>query len=92
MGVGSGFFMEEVWRLGYIVLFLHLTKRLFPNMWTRGKTFGFWCMALFLSSLLFGIGHILSVGQPFEVNVGSIVYYTNMGLLLGFLLLWTRNL
>jgi membrane protease YdiL (CAAX protease family) len=84
--------LEEVWRLGYIVLFLYFMKLLFPKMWVDGRTFVFWSLALFLSSFLFGIGHILSENQPLTVSVGSIVYYTNTGLLLGFLLLWTRNL
>jgi membrane protease YdiL (CAAX protease family) len=85
--------LEEVWRLSYIVLFLVFFKKIMPGRWelSSQKT-GFLIAAVILSSLLFGNGHSLSYEQSLTVWIGTLVSYTNMGLVLGYLLLSTRNL
>jgi membrane protease YdiL (CAAX protease family) len=85
--------LEEVWRLSYIVLFLVFFKKIMPGRWeiSSSKT-GFLIAAVILSSLLFGNGHSLSYEQSLTVWIGTLVSYTNMGLVLGYLLLSTRNL
>ena len=96
--VGFDFFdsfiagLEEVWRLSYIVLFLALFKKIFPKWWQRSNKDSFLILAIMLSSFLFGVGHSLSVEQEWTVFVGTVVNYTNMGLILGYLLISTRNL
>lgn len=96
--VGFDFFdsfiagLEEVWRLSYIVLFLALFKKIFPKWWQRSNKDSFLILAIILSSFLFGVGHSLAVEQEWNVFVGTVVNYTNMGLILGYLLISTRNL
>jgi membrane protease YdiL (CAAX protease family) len=84
--------LEEVWRLAYIILFLMIFKRIFRKRWESGRRDMFLMAALFLTSILFGIDHTLAAAQPWSVKIGAIVTFANMGLLLGFILLWTRNL
>ncbi|MHC0036510.1 lysostaphin resistance A-like protein [Pseudoneobacillus sp. C159] len=84
--------LEEVWRLSYIVLFLVFFKKLMPSRWERSSKTGFLIIAVILSSLLFGNGHSLSYEQSWPVWIGTLVCYTNMGLVLGYLLVTTRNL
>ncbi|TWD97405.1 CAAX prenyl protease-like protein [Neobacillus bataviensis] len=84
--------LEEVWRLAYIILLLVVCKKLFPNRWASGKRDLFLMMALFLTSILFGIDHTLDSVEPWGVKIGAIVTFANMGLLFGLILLWTRSL
>jgi membrane protease YdiL (CAAX protease family) len=84
--------MEEVSRYAYIVLFLFLFKKIFPKKWEQGTKAPFLIAALFLSSFLFGIDHTLDTGHNWENTIGIVVHYTNMGLFLGILLLWTKSL
>ncbi|OCA82447.1 hypothetical protein A8F94_21330 [Bacillus sp. FJAT-27225] len=83
---------EEVYRLGYIILILMLFKKILPNRWSKWPKDVFLMAALFISSLLFGVGHALDTPQPWEVTIGTVVTFTNLGLFLGILLLWSRNL
>jgi membrane protease YdiL (CAAX protease family) len=83
---------EEVYRLGYMILFLLLFKKFLPLKWRQWPAEVFLMAVLFLSSILFGIGHALDTPQPWDVTIGTIVTFTNMGLILGILLLWSRNL
>ncbi|WP_180960242.1 CPBP family intramembrane glutamic endopeptidase [Neobacillus cucumis] len=84
--------LEEVWRLAYIILLLVVCKKVFPKKWASGKRDLFLMLALFLTSILFGIDHTLDSVEPWEVRIGAIVTFANMGLLFGLILLWTRNL
>lgn len=84
--------LEEVWRLAYIILLLMVCKKIFRRKWEDGSRDIFLMMALFLTSILFGIDHTLDTAQPWAVRLGAIVTFANMGLLLGLILLWTRNL
>ncbi|MCM3727706.1 CPBP family intramembrane metalloprotease [Neobacillus cucumis] len=84
--------LEEVWRLAYIILLLVVCKKLFPNRWASGKRDLFLMVALFLTSILFGIDHTLDSVEPWGVKIGAIVTFANMGLLFGLILLWTRSL
>jgi membrane protease YdiL (CAAX protease family) len=84
--------LEEVWRLSYIVLFLFLFKKLLPRLWEKSSKDTFLIMAVILSSFLFGVGHSLSEKQEWTVFVGTVVSYTNMGLIFGCLVIYTRNL
>ncbi|MDR6998856.1 type II CAAX prenyl endopeptidase Rce1 family protein [Neobacillus niacini] len=84
--------LEEVWRLGYIVLFLFICKKIFPRRWENGSRDLFILSALFFTSILFGIDHTLDTVQTWPVRIGAIVTFANMGLLLGLILLWTRSL
>jgi membrane protease YdiL (CAAX protease family) len=83
---------EEVWRLAYIILILLVFKRVFPGRWEKGRRDIFVMLALFITSVLFGIDHTLNSVQSWKYEVGAIVTFANMGLLFGFILLWTRNL
>lgn len=83
---------EEVYRISYIILFLVIFKKIFPKQWEKRNRDLFLMIALFLSSLLFGAGHALDTPQPWPVTIGTIATFTNLGLILGLLLLWTRNL
>jgi membrane protease YdiL (CAAX protease family) len=83
---------EEVWRLAYIILILLVFKRAFPGRWEKGGRDIFVMLALFITSVLFGIDHTLNSVQSWKYEVGAIVTFANMGLLFGFILLWTRNL
>lgn len=83
---------EEVYRISYMILFLMLFKKIFPRKWTKWPEEFFLMAVLFISSLLFGIGHTLANPQPWSVTLGTVATFTNMGLILGLLLLWTRNL
>jgi hypothetical protein len=83
---------EEVYRLSYIVLFLLLFKKVLPGLWARSSKDSFMIIVIILSSLLFGMGHGLSTEQSWNVWVGTVVVYTNMGLVLGYLLISMRNL
>ncbi|RHW37235.1 CPBP family intramembrane metalloprotease [Neobacillus notoginsengisoli] len=83
---------EEVYRIAYIILFLMLFKKCFPKQWEKPNRDLFLMIALFLSSVLFGVGHALDTPQPWTVTIGTIATFTNLGLILGLLLLWTRNL
>ncbi|RDU37541.1 hypothetical protein DRW41_06780 [Neobacillus piezotolerans] len=83
---------EEVYRISYIILFLMLFKKIFPHKWAKWPQEVFLMAVLFISSLLFGIGHTLANPQPWSVTLGTIATFTNMGLILGLLLLWSRNL
>ncbi|WP_409272399.1 type II CAAX prenyl endopeptidase Rce1 family protein [Neobacillus sp. SCS-31] len=83
---------EEVYRISYMILFLMLFKKIFPQKWTKWPEEIFLMAVLFISSLLFGIGHTLANPQPWSVTLGTVATFTNMGLILGLLLLWSRNL
>lgn len=91
LGILAG--LEEVWRLGYIILFLLVCKILFKRTWASetAKSY-FLLLALFFSSFMFGVGHTLSYETDWNVTVGTVVSYTNLGVAFGLLLLWTRNL
>jgi hypothetical protein len=84
--------LEEVWRLSYMILVLMLFKKAFRHRWQRGSRDIFVMLALFLTSIMFGIDHTLDTEQQWSVKLGSIVTFANMGFLFGILLLWTRNL
>jgi membrane protease YdiL (CAAX protease family) len=84
--------LEEVWRLAYIVLILIIFKKIFPNRWNKGSRDIFVMLALFISSILFGIDHTLDTEESWPVRVGAIVTFANMGFTFGLILLWTRNL
>lgn len=84
--------LEEVWRLAYIILILLVFKKVFPKRWESGRRDGFVLIALFVTSVLFGIDHTLSSIQSWQYEIGAMVTFANMGLLFGFILLWTRNL
>lgn len=84
--------LEEVWRLAYIILILLVFKKIFPRHWEKGRRDIFVLLALFATSVLFGIDHTLSSVQSWQYEIGAIVTFANMGLLFGLILLWTRNL
>jgi membrane protease YdiL (CAAX protease family) len=84
--------LEEVWRLAYIILILFVFKKIFPRRWETGRRDIFVLIALFVTSVLFGIDHTLSSVQSWQYEIGAIVTFANMGLLFGLILLWTRNL
>jgi membrane protease YdiL (CAAX protease family) len=84
--------LEEVWRLAYIILILIVFKKIFPRRWEKGRRDIFVLIALFVTSVLFGIDHTLSSVQSWQYEIGAIVTFANMGLLFGLILLWTRNL
>ena len=84
--------LEEVWRLAYIILILFVFKKIFPKRWEKGRRDIFVLLALFATSVLFGIDHTLSSVQSWQYEIGAIVTFANMGLLFGLILLWTRNL
>ncbi|MEH7250769.1 CPBP family intramembrane glutamic endopeptidase [Neobacillus niacini] len=84
--------LEEVWRLAYIILILFLLKKVFPRRWESGHRDIFMILALFITSVLFGIDHTLNTSQSWQYEIGAIVTFANMGLLFGLILLWTRNL
>jgi membrane protease YdiL (CAAX protease family) len=84
--------LEEVWRLAYIILILFVFKKIFPKRWEKGRRDIFVLIALFATSVLFGIDHTLSSVQSWQYEIGAIVTFANMGLLFGLILLWTRNL
>lgn len=84
--------LEEVYRLSYMIIFLFVFKKIFRRRWESGSRDIFLMLALFLSSLLFGAGHSLDTERDWRVVIGSVVSFTDMGLLLGILLLRTRNL
>ncbi|MEH7494830.1 CPBP family intramembrane glutamic endopeptidase [Neobacillus niacini] len=84
--------LEEVWRLAYIILILLVFKKIFPRRWKKGRRDIFVLLALFVTSVLFGIDHTLSSVQSWQYEIGAIVTFANMGLLFGLILLWTRNL
>lgn len=97
--IGSDFYyyflagLEEVWRLSYIVLFLLFFKKFLPRFWERSSSKdGHMILAVILSSLLFGVGHSLGEEQELKVFIGTVVSYTNMGLVLGYLMITIRNL
>jgi membrane protease YdiL (CAAX protease family) len=83
---------EEVWRLAYIILILLVLKKVFPRRWEKGQRDIFVMLALFVTSVLFGIDHTLNSVQSWQYEIGAIVTFANMGLLFGLILLWTRNL
>jgi membrane protease YdiL (CAAX protease family) len=83
---------EEVWRLAYIILILLVFKKVFPKRWEKGQRDLFVMLALFVTSILFGIDHTLNSVQSWQYEIGAIVTFANMGLLFGLILLWTRNL
>lgn len=84
--------LEEVWRLAYIILILLFFKKFFPRRWENGQHDMFLMLALFVTSVLFGIDHTLNSVQSWQYEIGAIVTFANMGLLFGLILLWTRNL
>lgn len=84
--------LEEVWRLAYIILILLVFKKVFPRRWEKGKHDIFLMIALFVTSVLFGIDHTLNSVHSWQYEIGAIVTFANMGLLFGIILLWTRNL
>jgi membrane protease YdiL (CAAX protease family) len=84
--------LEEIWRLAYIILLLFVFKKIFPKRWQKGQRDIFVLLALFVTSVLFGIDHTLSTAQSWQYEIGAIVTFANMGLLFGLILLWTRNL
>lgn len=84
--------LEEVWRLAYIIFLLVVCKKLFPKRWASGSRDIFLMVALFLTSILFGIDHTLDTAEPWSIKIGAIVTFANMGLVFGLILLWTRSL
>jgi membrane protease YdiL (CAAX protease family) len=84
--------LEEVWRLAYIILILLVFKKVFPRSWEKGQRDIFVMLALFVTSVLFGIDHTLNSVQSWQYEIGAIVTFANMGFLFGLILLWTRNL
>jgi membrane protease YdiL (CAAX protease family) len=84
--------LEEVWRLAYIILILLVFKKIFPRRWEKGRRDIFVLLALFVTSVLFGIDHTLSSVQSWQYEIGAIVTFADMGLLFGLILLSTRNL
>jgi membrane protease YdiL (CAAX protease family) len=84
--------LEEVWRLAYIILILLFFKKVFPRRWKKGRHDIFVMLALFVTSVLFGIDHTLNSVQSWQYEIGAIVTFANMGLLFGLILFWTRNL
>jgi membrane protease YdiL (CAAX protease family) len=84
--------LEEVWRLGYMVLLLLVFKRVFPKRWEEGSRDIFLMISLVVTSILFGIDHTLAVEASWNYQIGTIVTLASMGLLFGLILLWTRNL
>jgi membrane protease YdiL (CAAX protease family) len=84
--------LEEVWRLAYIILILLVFKKIFPRRWEKGRRDIFVLLALFVTSVLFGIDHTLSSVQSWQYEIGAIITFANMGFLFGMILLWTRNL
>jgi membrane protease YdiL (CAAX protease family) len=84
--------MEEVSRYAYILLFLILFKKIFPKGYEHGTKAPFLIAALFLSSFLFGVDHTLDSTHNWVSTIGIVVHYTNIGLFLGILLLWTKSL
>lgn len=84
--------LEEVWRLAYIILILVVFKNIFPKRWEKGRRDIFVLIALFVTSVLFGIDHTLSSVETWQYEIGAIITFANMGLLFGLILLWTRNL
>jgi membrane protease YdiL (CAAX protease family) len=84
--------LEEVWRLAYIILILLVLKKILPRRWEKGRRDIFVMLALFITSVLFGIDHTLNSVQSWKYEMGAIVTFANMGLLFGLILLWTRNL
>lgn len=83
---------EEIWRLGYIVLLLLVTKKLFPRQWLPQNKRLFLGITVGITSLLFGIGHTLAYDYNLNVWVGTVIIYSLLGVVLCLLLLWTRNL
>ncbi|MCL6574205.1 MAG: CPBP family intramembrane metalloprotease [Bacillus sp. (in: Bacteria)] len=84
--------LEEVWRLAYLILLLVVFKKIFARRWEKGSRDIFVMAALFITSILFGIDHTLGMEQTWEIRIGAIVTFANMGFLFGIILLWTRNL
>jgi hypothetical protein len=84
--------LEEVWRLGYMILILVICKKIFRRRWEKGSRDLFLLMALFITSILFGIDHTLDTAQPWSIKIGAIVTFADMGLLFGLILFWTRSL
>jgi membrane protease YdiL (CAAX protease family) len=84
--------LEEVWRLAYMILILIIFKKIFPRRWEKGSRDIFIMIALFVTSILFGIDHTLSSENSWQYRIGAIVTFANMGLIFGLILLWTRNL
>ncbi|WP_307408127.1 CPBP family intramembrane glutamic endopeptidase [Neobacillus ginsengisoli] len=84
--------LEEVWRLGYMILILVICKKVFRRRWEKGSRDIFLLMALFITSILFGIDHTLDTAEPWSIKLGAIVTFADMGLLFGLILLWTRSL
>lgn len=84
--------LEEVWRLGYMILILVICKKVFRRRWEKGSRDIFLLMALFITSILFGIDHTLDTAEPWPIKLGAIVTFADMGLLFGLILLWTRSL
>jgi hypothetical protein len=84
---------EEIWRLGYIILILLLLKTLFRNKWVNGDQKPFMLTALIISSFLFGWSHTFSsYYDDTSVYIGTVILYSVAGLVLGALLLWSKNL
>ncbi|WP_456278853.1 CPBP family intramembrane glutamic endopeptidase [Bacillus sp. AK128] len=84
--------LEEVSRISYILLTMCLISLIYRRYKPERSQFPALLTGLFLSSLMFGIGHILANEYTFSESFGSFIYYTNVGLILGVLLIWTRNL
>ncbi|WP_163102318.1 type II CAAX prenyl endopeptidase Rce1 family protein [Peribacillus alkalitolerans] len=84
--------LEEVWRLSYIIFILLLCKFFFPIQWNSGKRDRFLLTSVFMTSILFGMGHALSSETDWQITIGTVVTYSNMGLLFALLLLWSRSL
>jgi hypothetical protein len=84
--------LEEVWRIAYMMLILFVCKFFFKRRWESGSRDIFIMVALFISSIVFGIDHTLDAEQPWAIKLGSIITFANMGLLFGLIMLWTRNL
>jgi membrane protease YdiL (CAAX protease family) len=83
---------EEVSRVAYILLTMSFFSFFYRQKKQERNHFPPLLTSLFLSSLMFGLGHILAHDYTFAEGTGSFIYYTNAGLILGVLLIWTRNL
>ncbi|WP_251551953.1 CPBP family intramembrane glutamic endopeptidase [Neobacillus muris] len=84
--------LEEVWRLSYMMLILMLCKKIFSRQWAAGSRDFFVMLALFWTSIFFGVDHTLDTVEPWPVKIGAIVTFADMGFLFGIILLWTRSL
>ncbi|MFC4321976.1 CPBP family intramembrane glutamic endopeptidase [Litchfieldia salsa] len=84
--------LEEVSRLSYILLTMCLFSFFYRQNKQDRSHIPPVLTGLFLSSLMFGLGHVWAHDYTLAESAGSFIYYTNAGLVLGVLLIWTKNL